>query len=94
MQKAVQFIKEVYKEFKNITWPKKETLIQLTIVVISISIVVSIILGGLDYIFTNALTLLDKTTTQPQTQIEEVITKDAATESATPNLTPQPTIKQ
>jgi preprotein translocase subunit SecE len=60
MQKIIKFLKEVAVEFKNITWPKKETLIQLTIVVISISIVISLILGGFDYLFTTAFALLGK----------------------------------
>ena len=48
MKKIINFLKEVAVEFKNITWPKKDTLIQLTIVVISISIIISLILGGFD----------------------------------------------
>lgn len=60
MNKVVQFIKEVRVEFKNITWPKKDALIQLTIVVISISIVISLILGGFDFVFTNMISLLSK----------------------------------
>ncbi|MFA5532219.1 MAG: preprotein translocase subunit SecE [Candidatus Shapirobacteria bacterium] len=60
MSKIINFFKEVLVEFKNITWPKKDTLIQLTIVVISISIIISLILGGFDYLFTNAISLLGK----------------------------------
>ena len=58
MQKVIKFLKEVAVEFKNISWPKKDTLIQLTIVVISISIIISLILGGFDYIFTQSIGLL------------------------------------
>ena len=61
MQKIRQFISEVRAEFKNITWPKKEALIQLTFVVISISIVISLILGGFDFLFTNTLGFLTNT---------------------------------
>ncbi|MDD4026703.1 MAG: preprotein translocase subunit SecE [Candidatus Shapirobacteria bacterium] len=60
MQKIIKFLKEVVVEFKNITWPKKETLIQLTIVVISISIIISLILGGFDYLFTISFAFLNK----------------------------------
>jgi len=60
MQKIINFLKEVAVEFKNITWPKKDTLIQLTIVVISISIIISLILGGFDYLFTNCFSFLSK----------------------------------
>lgn len=60
MKKIVKFFKEVLVEFKNITWPKKETLIQLTIVVVFISIITSLILGSFDYLFTNFISLLGK----------------------------------
>ena len=65
MQKIIKFLKEVAVEFKNITWPKKDTLIQLTVVVISISIIISLILGGFDYLFTKSITLLGNTSNQP-----------------------------
>ena len=72
MQKIIKFLKEVAVEFKNITWPKKDTLIQLTIVVISISIIISLILGGFDYLFTNSINLIGNFKSSPQTtQIEE-----------------------
>ncbi len=73
MQKITRFIKEVIAEFKNITWPKRETLIQLTVVVISISIIISLILGGFDYLFTNSISLLgqiNKPKISPKTQVE------------------------
>jgi preprotein translocase SecE subunit len=60
MNKIINFLKEVAVIFKSITWPKKEALIQLTIVVISISIIISLILGGFDYLFTNSFALLNK----------------------------------
>ena len=68
MKKIINFLKEVAVEFKNITWPKKDTLIQLTIVVISISIIISLILGGFDYLFTNSIGLLGNLKTQESTE--------------------------
>lgn len=70
MQKVIKFLKEVAVEFKNITWPNKNTLIQLTIVVISISIIISLILGGFDYLFTESIGLLGNLKTQGSTQTE------------------------
>lgn len=68
MQKIINFFKEVRAEFKQISWPKRESIIQSTIVVISISIVVSLILGGFDYIFTQGIGLIgSKPTVQTQT---------------------------
>ena len=82
MQKIIKFLKEVREVFLSITWPKKDTLIQLTIVVISISIIISLILGGFDYLFTNAIGLLGnfKNTAAPTTQ------------SVTPTINPLPTV--
>lgn len=68
MQKIFNFFKEVRAEFKQISWPKRESIIQSTIVVISISIIVSLILGGFDYLFTQAIGLVgSKPTTKVQT---------------------------
>lgn len=72
MQKIIKFIKEVAVEFKNITWPKKDTLIQLTVVVISISIIISLILGGFDYLFTKSIALFSNTTNNQSIPTTEV----------------------
>jgi len=47
-----QFITDVRKTIRRITWPDKEALIQLTIVVISVTIVAGFILAGADFTFT------------------------------------------
>ena len=65
MSALTKFLKEVQEQFRNITWPTKDTLIQLTFVVISISIVISLILGGFDYLFTTSFGLLGKLGKQP-----------------------------
>jgi preprotein translocase subunit SecE len=69
MQKIINFFKEVRAEFKQISWPKRESIIQSTIVVISISIIVSLVLGGFDYIFTQAIGLVGS---KPATKIQTV----------------------
>jgi preprotein translocase subunit SecE len=98
MRKLVQFIREVLAEFKNITWPKRDTLIQLTVVVISISIVISLILGGFDYIFTNSISLLGKAQIQPKQNVEQVqqnlVPTITATVSASPTVKPTITLKK
>lgn len=67
MQKIINFFKEVKAEFKQISWPKRESIIQSTIVVISISVIVSLILGGFDYLFINGMAMIGrKNTPQPQ----------------------------
>ena len=78
MKKIINFLKEVAVEFKNITWPKKDTLIQLTIVVISISIIISLILGGFDYLFTNSIGLLGNLKNQTETSTEQIQSVDSS----------------
>jgi len=75
MQKIINFFKEVRAEFKQISWPKRESIIQSTIVVISISIVVSLILGGFDYIFTQAIGLVGS---KPITNTQQIISPTVA----------------
>ena len=84
MKKVINFLKEVVVEFKNITWPKKDTLIQLTIVVISISIIISLILGGFDYLFTNSIGLIGNLKNQSSTEQQ--------IQSAEPTINPLPTV--
>ena len=85
MQKIIKFLKEVAVEFKNITWPKKDTLIQLTVVVISISIIISLILGGFDYLFTNSIGLLGNLKNQTQVPTEQI-------QSVEPSVIPLPSV--
>ncbi len=53
----ISFLKEVRTEMKKINWPTKEQVWQYTLIVIGISFVVALYLGGLDFILT---TLLNK----------------------------------
>jgi preprotein translocase subunit SecE len=52
------FIKEVRNEIAKVTWPSRAETIRLTIIVIAISVVVGLYLGGLDLLFTQMLKLL------------------------------------
>jgi preprotein translocase subunit SecE len=55
--KVITFLKEVRLEMKKVNWPTKEETIKYTLIVIGISVVVAIFLGGFDILFT---TLLEK----------------------------------
>ncbi len=56
----VIFLKETRDELKKVVWPTRDEVIRLTSVVIVVSLIVGIYLGGLDYILTNLLTLIIK----------------------------------
>lgn len=54
----VSYIRETIVELKKVTWPSRQTTMKLTGIVIAISAIVAIYVGGLDYLFTNLLTLV------------------------------------
>lgn len=54
----LQFFKEVRTELSKVSWPNRQTVLKLTIVVIGVSVAVGIYLGGLDVIFAKAVETL------------------------------------
>jgi len=55
MVSPVTFLKEVQDELKKVVWPTREDIIRLTGVVIIVSIIVGVFLGGLDFVFTKVI---------------------------------------
>ena len=55
IKKIKEFFKEVQIEIKRINWPTKKETIRYTLIVILVSIIVAIFLGGIDFIFTRFL---------------------------------------
>jgi preprotein translocase subunit SecE len=51
----ISYLQEVKSEMSRVTWPTKKQVIELTILVITVSAVVGLYVGSLDFIFTNAL---------------------------------------
>lgn len=45
------YLKEVRLEMKKVNWPTREQTIRYTLIVIGVSLVVAIYLGGLDVLF-------------------------------------------
>jgi len=56
-KKIITFFKEVKTEIKKVNWPTKKETLRYTLIVILVSIVTAIFLGGLDFALT---TLLNK----------------------------------
>jgi len=88
MRQAIKFLQEVRAEFRNISWPKKEALFELTFVVISISIIISLILGGFDYLFTQSIAYLSQSSqsNNKQNLVVPTGTVTTATPSAKANF--------
>jgi preprotein translocase subunit SecE len=58
MKSVVAFFSEVKSELSKVTWPKKNEVTRLTTVVLLISLIIGLFVGGVDYIFTAGLTKL------------------------------------
>lgn len=52
---AIDYLKEVRFELSKVVWPKRQEVIKLTLIVLIISAIVGIYVGGLDYLFTKTL---------------------------------------
>lgn len=55
MVKPVIFLQETYAELKKVVWPTRSDVIRLTAIVLFLSVVMGLYIGGLDYIFTKAM---------------------------------------
>ena len=56
----VIFLKEVRDELKKVVWPTRDEVIRLTAVVIIVSLIVGVYLGGIDFLLTKILALVIK----------------------------------
>jgi len=53
--KPIGFVRESRDELRKVTWPSRQTTIRYTLIVIGASVAVGAIIGGLDFLFTEAL---------------------------------------
>ena len=58
MKKIVQFCKESIAELKKVVWPSKDDVVQSTKVVLMSTVVIAIILGLMDFLFTKGMTAI------------------------------------
>jgi preprotein translocase subunit SecE len=58
IQKVKSFFKEVFVEMKRVSWLSQKDVLKYTGIVLGITIVVAVFLGGLDYIFTSIIKVL------------------------------------
>jgi preprotein translocase subunit SecE len=48
VRRVREFVQEVLLEFRRVTWPTRQELINSTVVVLSLTVVVAFFLGGVD----------------------------------------------
>lgn len=49
-QAALNFVREAKDELKKVTWPTREATTRYTLIVVAASIIVSLIIGGIDFL--------------------------------------------
>ncbi|MDO8530525.1 MAG: preprotein translocase subunit SecE [bacterium] len=54
-EKINSFFKEVYVELKKVSWLTRKEVLRYTLIVLGVTLFVAALLGGLDYVFSNAL---------------------------------------
>jgi preprotein translocase subunit SecE len=55
MTSPIGFFRETQDELKKVTWPTRNEVIRLTVVVIIVSVGIGLYIGALDFVFTNIL---------------------------------------
>jgi len=55
MTSPVLFLRQTYDELKQVVWPTRKEIFRLTSIVIIISVIMGLYIGGLDWIFTTAV---------------------------------------
>jgi preprotein translocase subunit SecE len=50
LRRAQDFVREVLAEFRKVSWPSRQELINSTVVVITVTVVVSLFLGAVDVV--------------------------------------------
>ncbi|HVA96412.1 MAG TPA: preprotein translocase subunit SecE [Candidatus Acidoferrales bacterium] len=56
----VTFVRQTYDELRQIVWPSRNEIIRLTGIVIILSVLMGIYIGGLDWVFSQAIQLIVK----------------------------------
>jgi len=60
MTTPVLFLRQTYDELKQVVWPTRKEIFRLTSIVIIISVIMGLYIGGLDWVFTQAIQLVLK----------------------------------
>jgi len=50
LRRVQEFVREVVAEFRKVSWPSRQELINSTVVVITVTVVVSLFLGAVDVV--------------------------------------------
>jgi len=51
LNRLSEFLKEVRLETKKVNWPSRKETVKYTLIVVGVSLIVAVFLGGIDFIF-------------------------------------------
>jgi len=54
----VTFVRQAYDELRQVVWPTRREIFRLTGIVIILSVIMGVYIGGLDWLFTQAIQLI------------------------------------
>lgn len=60
MTSPAVFLREVRDELGKVVWPGRDDIIRLTLTVVFVSLIVGLLLGGLDFLLTKLLEIVVK----------------------------------
>ncbi|MDP3941205.1 MAG: preprotein translocase subunit SecE [bacterium] len=60
MLSPITFIQQTREELRQVKWPSKDEVVRLTSIVIIVSVLVGLYIGGLDFLFTKTMEFILK----------------------------------
>lgn len=58
--KPLTYLKEVKTEMQRVSWPTRQEATRLTLIVIGVTVVVAVLIGAFDFLFTKLMTVIIK----------------------------------
>jgi preprotein translocase subunit SecE len=58
MVNPITYLREVQQEMQRVTWPSRQKTVNMTLLVVGISLIIAIILAGSDFVFKELLTVI------------------------------------
>jgi len=56
--KVMQYLRDTRMELRKVVWPAREEAVNLTIIVLFVTVAMTVLLGGIDYAFTILLNFI------------------------------------
>ncbi|MBI2443312.1 MAG: preprotein translocase subunit SecE [Candidatus Levybacteria bacterium] len=60
MVSPLAFLKQTQEELRQVKWPGRDDVVRLTSIVIIVSVIVGLYIGGLDFVFTKTVEMILK----------------------------------